>query len=1652
MFKNLERFEWSCPNERLDIEEALFLSKYFEKTIVSKITPDSLESHRFELHVNLQNVKFCTLYGTLGLVTVISRCICHMINVIVMVPNHPAAEGFLKYFGFMDLLQDARNAEVVVIVSELHISEPHYRNGKKVFHTKPIRANEDTTQFLKTTNIRYWINQLDYETRDSGFFQQGRFSRIICAELTNNIALHANLLKTEKPGRNSFGVVGMRVLKLSEGKGDYWVQDTYGNNINDFLRKHVQEGFVEVCICDPGIGIRNSLENSFNDSFKMANGSFPEKCNDENSNYLRSVEILQFAFDEFGTSKSENEQWLTDSHALSRILGLVQVYGGILEIIASNVKLTYRLDQYPLNQSKLGLGYEATEDEGVHCPWGTFIRIIVPLTRSKHIQDFSEKLKVQGRKLTSSTFDKPQIISISSELENNLLDNPSNFSVRAEILAKSLIKVQAKRPIIFDFSSTLLWKADHIATFLDKMTNIIRTRFTLMVGLNPDVAKELEERVFGSYTRHQKLLKDEEFLLLENEQIENKYSPFLKCLVDFHRVLLALDIEGGVYWVGAPSLSVKIALTSLLTEPGNHEEVCKRAIIYERHLCPTPKAEIIFDILKSSQELFRSYSIESKKEYPCWEVVIDAEILDEYRGKALIEHLQRHLGSVSNALWGIDEKQAFLLPHSKKYASKYIECDRLFQEEEFLQETSEILSRLLWFSLDEQEPSVLITTSAPSILLASAMRQWFDEPPIIIDIGHYFDDPKKRALKSLDGSEKVVIIQDIIDSGKTITNIVDNLDDANIKVSGVVCLIEFEDKGDYGIIPGSVTKKLFGKHKLGTAFVSLFIMKRPLSLKEEDLDVIDDYNKFWIEPYSLHPFRMEFLKKAKHDFLRNPKTIARGKHIDKLDLLEEYKLLAKGHFIYENHHFSIIIRMLKLFEKSPMSEQVVDEIARLSDNKSGDLVLIIPLHSHIKFLIPKLLDKLSSKSIKPPCIYAIVAKELGKRPYYMIPKRLGKMFDTRHKILHKENTRKFNILIIDDASATLRTFETLFRAIYLADTDFDDNETCINKIDIWSIANRTGKAKSTFLHSIKRLFNAEFSYNCFLDFDNPVCEADDCHLCKEYQHICNMRNVIEKTAGLYLREWINQRIGELEPIIVDTPQFNNMPHDKFPNDCIFVFDEYKSCSTSLASYIFLEKAERGCPARYLMEKFSEFTINSKDYLNDKNIQMFRVYVWRWLLSNWKRIASDVGTVAFYKIFNNELSLVSQQVPDILEVASRQYQNGILPRETIIKMLESTFSYLTTISHKCGGEPNLSDMEVREDIFSALVLTWVNLRTLDMNDKVLNLFEEKISELPNDPLLPGDFQGSMRETFRITTLFLGIEQPSYLECLKLSSMEVLVKSLGDRSSGRYHANRIIKHLKPILEIDEVDENDNEAITKIQGSIGFLEIRLNTLCQALEEVLSGRFRGNIDLETEWKMMRENFKTLITKLYELKTKKNGISYWSKSNSEWQEIRKAALYLEQNLFSPDNEVYKEVKAKNVVCSKIITIIERKAIENCVEERLKIHDLTSDGNFTVFADWHELYNLLSNHVIDVLKQHKRLNICLEITEDVDGNNPKIEFKIKTQENYFHEAYMNLTHGHSLRFEMWGLKKYGAIFNINDIENDDEYSLEMKCTLIRGFE
>ena len=117
-----------------------------------------------------------------------------------------------------------------------------------------IQSKNNCTIFLDDSQVYFWRNDMKDRYGSSPLFISEEIWRTICHELSVNILEHSG----------SVGFISYRVIEPRNKRGGikWWCKNTFKGTL-DSLWKSLIDGFLEICICDAGLGFFKTLKESY---------------------------------------------------------------------------------------------------------------------------------------------------------------------------------------------------------------------------------------------------------------------------------------------------------------------------------------------------------------------------------------------------------------------------------------------------------------------------------------------------------------------------------------------------------------------------------------------------------------------------------------------------------------------------------------------------------------------------------------------------------------------------------------------------------------------------------------------------------------------------------------------------------------------------------------------------------------------------------------------------------------------------------------------------------------------------------------------------------------------------------------------------------------------------------------------------------------------------------------------------------------------------------------------------------------------------------------------------------------------------------------------------------------------------------------------
>ncbi|MFP7755731.1 hypothetical protein ACLG6S_13980 [Thermodesulfobacteriota bacterium B35] len=1280
--------------------------------------------------------------------------------------------GFIHALGTYNILNDFvadssnRMFFYDTISSDSNYLKSFYVNEDQDTHTvvhglTKVQKKQDCTIYLDDGQILDWRRAMGKRFNFAHVFQSEELWRVMCHELTANIIEHAQM-----PGFLSARVIIPESVSL---------QKTFRFTIGDDLWAFMKKGFVELCISDAGTGIATTL----NESFKKQCKSFPESPKD----------IIAFAFDEFGTSKSGDEGFRTERHALGRILHVISRYGGTITIRTDKVDLIYRSTGGSPDKREGSCGYEPSEVKNrKHYLPGTHIQLLLPLhpvvDRKKRVRRKSllyvatpESFMIPSHHVHShlvpllEQLNSPEIDRIKDIRQQKIA-----FRLNCEKLCKSLQqKRPAQEPMVFDFSGLSGWTSAHFETLLYYLQNTLINRPYLLVELPENLAQEVHSmEVSGAASSLTQMIPP-------GTQAPSER----RCMEAFGRIhspVLGFDTKQRPYIFGLLERELEPALLDLLDNPCSIAELLDN---YQNINEPNLRA-----ILCESSPLF------SADKNGIWNCVWDAQS----RVAEINRAMSRYFDSIAERTkaWrgksytkqSIEKK--FNLSWQNEWRIDFLESSRFLTHERYVDEAAQRLIYRLQYGLTNKlnrplaDVKVLASITGPAMLLATAMHRWWpfgEVPPIVVDFS-YYALKKKKDIPLILSDGGIVIVQDILDRHSVSGNLIRILQENKYNLLCTIGLIHLQKN----ITKTTITPFDKGWNETPNPFHALIDVPSPKKCSPPP--VFDrDKGHYWIEPRSLHPVSYNALRRTSLDRPR----LARRKTV--LQQLDEVCAIMSGHFVVGERHYPVAIDVRKALLSS-----IGDEISLwLADVCAGNLeskkdrkhwereenkkfkgevtVVLMPLHSQIHYLWTKISNILAQRGRRQPMILLDASLFTGRAPSYWVPRQfefqLEKALISAKDAIFNDNDAMFKpvrILIIDDAVTTAKTAKTILNSIQscyrhiltkfnkkICNHQINDNYTkdikyikeklscreyhpiqwiryftLLDQMDIsdhllWQNLHSTGDPPVPFILE---------SFAPFMGV--PVFREKDCPICRDRRRLERLKEFAEKYAS-QPKVWIEKELEETIPVAIDGNLHREQREKLEKGIQIFPYrpaGEYYPRHADTATWRFYELMYSSYPINDILFGLENAFPSPSD--STSKIFEYEKYRWSvlgWCLRNWEKVKVFTSGREFVDAAKREIDNNTPLVEKIIDLCSCNYED-----ECLKEIVTYCIKVLTDLEYE-GHHSLLSDndddvrVEKIDRIKTGLYLFFMNImqrqQIADISGNYLQVLEEGIEKLERD---------------------------------------------------------------------------------------------------------------------------------------------------------------------------------------------------------------------------------------------------------------------------------------------------------------------------------
>jgi hypothetical protein len=1219
--------------------------------------------------------------------------------------------GFIESLGTKAVL--ARQGGPTLLYSNLPTGSADFRRwftGKMdgaatvVLGLTRIDSKASCKQFLDAARILDWKNQMADRFRCSPLFEFDEVWRVLCHELAVNIYEHA--------GSNGF--IAARVVEplTADGRLRTWCGRTYDSSIRSMFAK-MPQGFLELCISDYGVGFGKTLAKAFS------------KNADVHPQRWAVPDLLAFAFDELGTCKSEDECWLTERHALGRILMLVAKYGGALTLQSAGGQVRYLAHGGPFKRRRGHTGYDPTMSTILAASMrGAQIQLILPLVPITQVRPGARRDSALNAVLPSSFRVDPQhprghIVTLSQELDLSEAaagaKEQRDFRKACQALCLKLsLRSPRGEPLVLDFDG-IQWSAAQFETLLHLLQNLLQTTPILLVGIPAALAREvvaLEHSSARTYLRE--TLQPTELSAIGKAYAEHSEDAFLETYRRVHCAVLALDTDGEKYIFGLPDEHAERAFLSLIDPPGG-----KRRSI-EVFVRESGVAESLARaVLTNTSTLFQSAA-------DGWVCVWGQEELDRQANRALLKNFDRVVtkskawrGEATSAT-GESSRERFHLPwqDTQSWVANFFDSSRVLSRGRYADEAGQALIYRLKKYLESHGESlhgvsVLACVTAPAVLLASAMHRWWPveegyHRPSIADLGEYLLLHPGEHLPVTSAAGGVVLVQDLLSRGEMSGELIRRLKTQGNTVLCLLALVRLVDQE----IPTQVCRlddwdedpvRRTPRH-------ALIRMKRPPICDSPEIGA-DDRDHYWIEPRTLRAIPYPALRRRQSNLSdaspANEVTISSARNRDGTSILRS------GHYVYGTRHYSLAIDIRSALD-GPLGDAVAASVADicegtaavpvppgrpLSPQFQGDVTaVLLPLHSQIQYLWPKIELLLAQRGRRQHVWLLDATLFLGSGPAYKLPLQFTTLLESVIKdCSHGERERRLRLLILDDAIVSSRTLVTILDAIERetkiafrqARVSPSAKTQPIQWIRVQSVFNQLGYAQNRHWRAL-RAVGAEhpvpFLFEDYVQCPGlPVYEEASCPQCAKLRRL---RQLTAEATRLCLEEvqgWLREERDNLEPVAMDAPKSNDTPPRRLsqPIEVIAPLSGVPSGDgldfADAAIAVFHELMYRSCPPQDILRQLDVYLSQPIITADENEHQRYRWAVYDWCIREWPRMQAQGARTSFIGCLRREMARNSSLLVRVCEelggLYSDQYVDGF-----ILEM----FDALEALDHRRSG--------------------------------------------------------------------------------------------------------------------------------------------------------------------------------------------------------------------------------------------------------------------------------------------------------------------------------------------------------------------------------
>lgn len=1200
--------------------------------------------------------------------------------------------GFIESLGSREALGHGPSAPKIILphVPEKaavwrHLYSGDERSPKVVLGLTSIRTPDDVRSFLRSELLSAWRSSMDERFQKSTLFLEEELWRVFCFELASNVVQHAS----------SNGHIAARVIeqtRLSTGALSPLCRWSFGTEFHPFLRS-VKGPVLELVISDLGQGVVETLRSVAAAKYSELGRGLREF----RGRQPLAQDVLAFAFDELGTSKIGTESIAIRRHALTRLLSLVRKYEGALYLRSGGQAIGF-LPNRDMVRRPFRLGFEphfADNRTGV----GTQFHVLLPLSvdqpksklRRRSILDESlpsgfrsDPQQVRGHLIPlSESVPRQPVVSLEEEVK---------FQTACEALCRGLLESRPNlEPIVIDCSG-LQWSEGQMERFTYYLQNVLQARPCLLVELDGQFLERLVKlHQSGAPTTLGRFLK--EWHRREGEQISEE--RFFETFGRIHLPLMALDLNGRVYFLGVSDEKVEEVLVALLERPMSMVEIASAF--------PTVKQEVLLATLAADAspfELLRGR----------WRCIWGTGAIKAEATRVVVRHF-KDVADRSRA-WrgGFEEEKgsAYFLPWVKQWRAEFLQTSRIFERGRHLDEIAQRLvyrarvgMGLVGRAFDEVVG--LAATTAPAMLLAGAMRRWWGglNAPAVFDLGHYIHSASNRGIPDLPSPGSWLVLQDVVDSGDSTRQLMCDLRESGADVLAALSFVRFLASDDPLVInqddhhAASVADHGDGWDHPEPIHSLLYVARPRLCPNPQRLR---PERQFWVFPRALRPARLPTLRRE-FQVDRDPDLAWQEECLERFDRGSDGCLFKAGHFTYGRRH-SIVNIDASTALLGEIGAELAEWLAGICEGRTdrwlppweseagttlrGDVAAVLmPLHSQIHVLWPRVEALMARRGRRQPNWQLESALFEEGRPTYRLPLQFRRQIDYR---LGRFEARGYDqvsedplrILIVDDTVATGRTAITVLGEIirYIrhqraATGGGSDRRSPIEWVRYITFLGQTAPASHMLRHSLRGLSDPDFTvvFDEFAPFmDVGLFDDDDCPACADRRRIDRLYDTCRALGAEGAAEWLVQRSEELRPAPLEIGPTEARPAKISLARTLDVTaaeshlpgrERVKFRHVDSAIFRFHQLMKVPCPLPGIINSLRAAWPKDGESGLVGEYERYRWAVLEWCLRHWQRVKEDGAELDWYSAAAEEVARETGLLEPIMEYAGRRLDVAVM---------------------------------------------------------------------------------------------------------------------------------------------------------------------------------------------------------------------------------------------------------------------------------------------------------------------------------------------------------------------------------------------------------